>query len=80
MAPLAGEEYATAQQAQPLADHGTNQHSGAEGGGRVADSHSKPARQMSSDSQERILRRLARDAPAATAQPKQHLIIASQQH
>lgn len=47
---------------QPLAHHGTNQHSQTEGGG-MANGQSKPAEQLSSNSQERILRRLARDAP-----------------
>lgn len=45
--------------------HGTNQHTESEGG--VAISHSKPARQLSSDSQERILRRIARDSPELLA-------------
>lgn len=51
-----------AAQAQPLAHHGEIGNGRADES-RVAYSHSKPARQLSSDSQERILRRLARDAP-----------------
>lgn len=52
---------AAASQTQPMAEHGTNQHS--EKGEGVAISHSKPANQLSSDSWGRILPRLARDAP-----------------
>ena len=44
--------------AQPLAQHGEIGNGRADEG-RVAHSHSKPANQLSSDSQERILRRLA---------------------
>jgi len=43
--------------AQPLAHHGEI------GNGRVAIRHSKPANQTSSESQERLLRRIARDQP-----------------
>ena len=51
-----------AAKAQPLAQHGEIGN-GRGDESRVADSHSKSASQLSSDSQERILRRLARDAP-----------------
>lgn len=50
-------------EAQPLAAHGTNQHSEPEGERGVADRHSKPASQVSSESWDRILPRLARDRP-----------------
>ena len=52
---------ATASKAQPLAAHGTNQHREQEEG--VAVRHSKPANQVSSESWDRILSRLARDRP-----------------
>ena len=51
-----------AAQAQPLAAHGEIGN-GRKGESRVADSHSKPANQVSSDSWDRIMPRLARDAP-----------------
>ena len=52
----------SARQAQPLAYHGEIGN-GRGDESRVAISHSKPVNQLSSDSHERILRRLARDAP-----------------
>jgi hypothetical protein len=50
------------QAAQPLAAHGEIGN-GREDESRVADRHSKPTNQLSSDSWDRILPRLARDAP-----------------
>ena len=52
---------ASAAAAQPLAP--SRRPTTEEAMNKVADSHLKPASQLSSDSQERILRRLARDAP-----------------
>lgn len=51
-----------AAQAQPLAHHGEIGNGRADES-RLANGQSKPAEQLSSNSQERILRRLARDAP-----------------
>jgi hypothetical protein len=50
------------QQQDPMAQHGKIGNGRADES-RVADSHSRPVSRLSSDSQERILRRLARDAP-----------------
>lgn len=52
---------AAASQAQPLAAH--RRPTTEEQQNKVADRHFKPANQLSSESEERILRRLARDAP-----------------
>lgn len=60
--PVGLAEAAAKAQAQPLAQHGEIGN-GRVDESRVADRHSKPANQLSSESEERILRRLARDAP-----------------
>jgi len=56
------EAKAQAAKAQPLAEH-RRPTAGEQEANKVANGHSKPINQLSSNSQERILRRIARDQP-----------------